>query len=205
VTGLLRSAWERLTLYLPAILMGLLALGTYWMVRSAPVFNPPEAERPVLHEPDYFMQDFSVKTFDGVGRLRNQVFGADARHYPDTDTLEIEQVRIRSFGEEGWLTTATAKRALTTGDASEVQLVGDALVVREAAVDKTGKPVPRLEFRGEYLHVFINSEQLKSDKPVALTRGNDHFTADAMDFDNLKRVMQLSGRVKGTLVPGSAK
>jgi lipopolysaccharide export system protein LptC len=204
VSKLLLRAWERLSLYLPVMLMALLALGTYWLVRSTPQLaapGPPEAPK---HESDYFMHNFSVKTFDGAGRLKSEVFGTDARHYPDTDTLEIELVRIRSFNEEGRLTTATASRALTNGDATEVQLIGNARVVRESVLNKAGQTLPRLEFRSEFLHAFMETERLKSNKPVELTRGRDRFSADTLDFDNLDRMMELKGRVKGTLLPAPA-
>lgn len=201
---LMRAAWERLSLYLPVILMGVLALGTYWLVRSTPLL-PPEPTSPVQHEPDYFMRKFSVRTFDGAGRLKSEVLGTDARHYPDTDTLEIDLVHIRSFNEEGHLITANAQHALVNGDASEVQLFGDARVVREPVVDKTGQRQPRMEFCGEFLHAFVDIERVKSHKPVTLRRGTDQFTADTMDFDNLARVMQLKGRVRGTLMPDAAK
>jgi lipopolysaccharide export system protein LptC len=184
--------------------MGVLALGTYWLVRSTPLLMSPEKEAPARHDPDYYMRKFSVKTFDGAGRLKSEVLGTDARHYPDTDTMEIDFVRIRSFNQVGRLTTATANRALTNGDASEVQLFGDALVVQEPAVDKAGKTQPRMEYRGEFLHAFMKTERVKSHKPVGLTRGKDQFTAETMDFDNLDRVMQLKGRVKGTMVPDTA-
>ena len=202
---LFRTAWERLSLYLPVVLMGVLALGTYWLVRSTPLLMQAEQEAPARHEPDYLMRKFSVKTFDGSGRLKSEVLGSNARHYPDTDTMEIDLVHIRSFNEEGRLTTATAGRALTNGDASEVQLIGNARVVREPVVDKAGQPQPRMEYRSEFLHAFMNTERVISHKPVELIRGNDHFTADTMDFDNLDGVMQLRGRVKGTLVPAPAK
>lgn len=205
MSGLLRKVWDRLSLYLPVILMGVLALGTYWLVRSAPVFLAAVPERAVTHDPDYFMKKFSVKTFDATGRLKSEVTGAEARHFPDTDTLEIDQVRIRSFNAEGQLTVATAKRALSNADGSEVQLFGDARVVRDAMNGSTGKSTPRLEFKGEYLHAFMKTEQVKSDKPVQLTRGKDSFVADTMDFDNQARVMQLRGRVKGQLVPESVR
>ena len=203
--NVLRSAWDKLALYLPVILMGVFALGTYWLVRSTPALLAPAPTAVVQHEPDYFMRGFSVKTFDASGRLKSEVFGSEARHYPDTDTLEIDGVRIRSFDAAGRLTTATARRALTNSDASEVQLFGDALIVREPVQDKTGRLQPRMEFRGEFSHAFMETERVKSDKPVDLRRGNDRFTADAMDFDNLDRVMQLTGRVKGTLVPAPAR
>jgi lipopolysaccharide export system protein LptC len=156
---------------------------------------------PARHEPDYFMKNFAVRTFDEAGRLKNEIFGADARHFPDTDTLEVDDVRIRSFNEEGHLTTATAKRALTNGDASEVELFGNARIIREAVQVKVGKDLPRLEFRGEYLHADMKNERIKSSKPVELSRGRDTFTGDTMNFDSGAQVMRLDGRVKGTLMP----
>lgn len=200
--GMLRAAWDRASIYLPIILMGMLALGTYWLVRSTPVFTPPQAPRAPSHEPDYFMKKFTVKTFDAAGKLKNEVSGVEAKHFPDTDTLEIEGARIRSFDALGQLTTVTANRALTNADASEVQLMGNALAVREAVGGE--KPSPRMEFKGEFLHAFMKTEQLKSDKPVVLTRGADRFVADTMEFDNLKQIIELRGRVKGTLAPAAA-
>jgi len=198
---LLRQAWDQLTLYLPVFLMGVLAMATYWLVRSTPVFVPPGPATTALHQPDYFMRNFSVKTFDAAGKLKSEVMGGEARHFPDTDMLEIEQVRIRSFDPQGRLTTATARQAITTTDATEVQLIGGAKVVRTAVIDASGKEQPAMTFTGEFLHAFMDTERVKSHKPVELTRGKDIFTANSMDFDNKLRVMQLQGRVRGTLVP----
>ena len=104
-----RSTWDRLAIYLPVMLMGVMALGTYWLARNTPTFlGGSDTQRPPIHEPDYFMRGFSVRTFDGTGRLKSEVFGTVARHYPDTDTLEIDMPRIRSYDEGGSLTVATA-------------------------------------------------------------------------------------------------
>jgi lipopolysaccharide export system protein LptC len=199
--GLLRDAWERFLLYFPLVSMGLLALGTYWLVRSTPPVVGVVAQRPVVHEPDYFMHEFSVKTFDAAGRVRTEVQGAKARHYPDTLWLEIDRVRVRSFDAQGRITTATAERGLTNEDSSEVQLMGNAVVVREAVQVPGGSLFPRMEYRGEFLHAFMNTERVESHKPVELLRGNDRFAADRLEFDNVEQVMQLSGRVRGTLMP----
>ncbi|MDB5847272.1 MAG: export transporter periplasmic protein LptC [Rhodoferax sp.] len=196
---LVRAAWERVSIYLPLILMALLALGTYWLVRNAPMMGLPELTQPLRHEPDYFMRGFSIKTFDAVGRLKSEIIGVEARHYPDTDTVEIDKVRIRSVNPEGRVTVATAERGLSNADGSEVQLFGNAVVTRLAATDAAGKPLAQLEFRGEFLHAFVDSERVTSNKPVTMTRGNDRFTADTMDYNNLDRLMELHGRVKGTL------
>ena len=192
-------AWDRITIYLPVILMAVLALATYWLARTTPGIGGGAAGGvlPSKHEPDYFLQGFSVKSFAPNGRLKSEIQGVEGRHYPDTDTLEIDQPRIRSYGETGALTTAVAKRAISNGDGSQVQLIGDAVVTREVP----GKNDPKLEVRGDFLHVFANEEKVKSDQPVTLKRGDDVFQAENMEYDNLDRVMELRGRVRGVLQP----
>jgi lipopolysaccharide export system protein LptC len=197
----LRAGWERLTVYLPIILMAVIALGTYWLARNTPGLAIIEPSRPPTHQPDYSMRGFSVKTFDAAGRLKSEVHGSVAHHYPDTDTVEIEQPRIRSFNERGDLTVATARRAVSNADASEVQLFGDAVVVRQPGAAAGGEPRPRLEFRGQFLHAFLNTEQVKSNQPVELRRGADTFSGDSLEYDNLNRVLVLDGRVQGVLAP----
>ena len=199
--ALLRELGDRFLLYLPLACMAVLALGSYWVVRSTPAPTAAAAPRAQRHVPDYFMEGFAVKSFDAKGQLRSEVQGATVRHYSDTQWMEIDGIRIRSFDAQGRLTTASADRGLTNEDGSEVQLMGRALVVREAVTTVGEKAVPSMEYRSEFLHAFMNSERLKSHKPVELRRGQDRFSADAMDFDNVEQVLQLNGRVRGTLVP----
>jgi lipopolysaccharide export system protein LptC len=203
--NLVREAWDRFLLYLPLACMAVLALGSYWMVRSEPPAAVSSAPRAQTHQPDYFMDGFAVKTFDAGGRMRSEVMGDKVRHYPDTQWMEIDSIRIRSFDDKGHLTTATADRGLANEDGSEVQLMGHALVVRESAVDKNGKPSPPMQYRSEFLHACMDTERFRSNKPVELQRGSDRFTADSMDFDNAEQLLQLSGRVHGTLVPTPQK
>jgi len=82
-----------------------------------------------------------------------------------------------------------------------VQLLGNAVVVREASKDADGRLVPRVEFRGEFLHALQNLEQLRSNKPILLIHGDDRFTSDQFEYDNLAQVAQLAGRVHATVAP----
>src|SRR5690606_36700442 len=108
------------------------ALGTYWLVRNAPKLAEPTVAEAPKHEPDYFMRDFVIKNFLPSGALRSELAGAEGRHFPDNDTFEVDQVRLRSISPEGLVTHATAKRGLSNADGSEIQLFGDAVVVRDA-------------------------------------------------------------------------
>jgi lipopolysaccharide export system protein LptC len=149
-----------------------------------------------------------VRTFDPDGTLRRELSGVEGRHYPDTDTLEIEKPRIRALSDSHSEVVATAERALSNGDGSEVQLFDNAVVTRAAERSSAGKITPELQFRGDFLDVFTNTERVSSNRPVILTRGKDRFTADAMDYDNLTQVANLRGRVRGQIFPqvaGSAQ
>ncbi len=199
----LQNLWYHTAMDLPVVMIALLALGTWWLARNTPILSAPTVEEPAKHEADYFMRNFAVKNFDPTGQLKSEVAGQEGRHFPDTDVLEIDGARLRSY-KDGRMTTATANRAYSNGDGSEVQLVGNALVVREAGQDASGKIYPRLEFRGEFLHVFLSTEKIKSHKPVTIIRGRDQFVADSLQYDNLERVALLQGRVRGTLMPGRA-
>ncbi|WP_295952552.1 LPS export ABC transporter periplasmic protein LptC [Rhodoferax sp.] len=205
MNAMLQSAWNRLSIYLPILLMGVLALGSYWLVRNTPIFASADVAAPPTHEADYFMRNFSVKNFDAQGHLKSEVFGTEAHHFPDTDTVEISQVRIRSVNPQGLVTVSTADRGLSNGNGSEVQLFGNAVVVRQAVVDKGVVVQPKMEFRSDFLHAYLETERVRSNKPVTLVRGADTFTADSMDYNNLDRQMQLDGRVKGILIPQPAK
>ncbi|MBX3632754.1 MAG: LPS export ABC transporter periplasmic protein LptC [Simplicispira sp.] len=197
----LQRAWDRFLGYLPVVFMGLMALASWWLVRSAPSV-PSDVQEPVRgHEPDYFMQGFSVKNFGPEGQLLSEVHGEMGRHYPDTDTLEIDRMRLSARDASGRTTQASADRALSNADGSEVQLFGNAKVVREAAPGAAGRSQPRLAFEGEFLHVWPQLERVRSHQPVTLTRGNDRFTGDSLAYDHIAQVLELQGRVRGQLSP----
>ena len=202
-----RRVFDRLAVYLPLLLMGLMAMTTYWLVRNTPAMGEAELEAVPRHVPDYFMRDFSVKVFGEDGKLKSEMLGVEGRHYPDTDTLEIDRPRIRILGAEGHVTTTVAARGLINADGSEAQLFDKAVVVREASTNAQGVVTPRSELHSDFLHLFANTEQVRSYLPVTLVRGTgDRFTSqEGMDYDNLDQLMQLKGRVRGTLLPPKDK
>jgi len=188
---------ELASAYLPLLLMAFLALGTWWLVKNTPLPEPARVAAPPRHEPDYTMSRFMVQRFAPDGALRAQIEGDAMRHYPDTDTLEIDNARIRHVGAQGHVTLANARRALANGDGSEVQLQGGAHVTREGS----SAAEEAIEFRGEFLHAFLSTERVRSHLPVTVTRGAMQIRADAMDYDNLDRVVQLKGRVQASFPP----
>lgn len=192
-----RRSWESVSLYLPVLLMALLALGSWWLVRNAPSVPKTVVERAATHDPDYTMTQFMVKDFDQRGRMQSEIRGVRADHFPDTDTMEIQKVDMRGYAPDGTQTTAVAHKGISNADASEVQLWGNAVVVR-----KPQPPKQPMQFEGEFLHVWTREERVKSHLPVVLTQGRDRFTAEQLDYDNVSRIAQMQGRVRGVMAPG---
>jgi lipopolysaccharide export system protein LptC len=187
--------------YLPLLLMALLALGTWWLVKNTPVFEAAGPPKALRHVPDYTMNDFTVQRFGREGRMRAQVEGDTLRHYPDTDTLEVDNPRIRAFAPDGRLTTATARRAVSNADGSEVQLLGGAHVVRAGGPGELAT-----EFRGEFLHAFFDTEELRSHLPVVVTRGGMQMHANSLEYRHRDQRVRLEGRVRAVFPPaGSAR
>lgn len=191
-----RRALDRLTLYLPLLVMAMLAMGSWWLVRSMPDLWSAPSDSQVRKEPDYHLEHFSTQVFNAQGRRTSQVSGEKARHYPDTDELHIDVVRFVAVSDDGTEVQATAQRGIATGDGERVTLIGNVHVVREARGAN-----PRLELRGEKVVALQSQEKLLSDVPIEITRERDRFTASTMAFDMKSGQYQLSGRVHGLLQP----
>ena len=125
------TAYLMLSSYLPLMLMALLAAGTWWLVRNTP--QPPGArpDAPPRQTPDYTMTGFAITRFAPDGQVALRIGGDVLRHYPATDRLEIDGVRIQATGPDGRSTVATARQAVANGDGSEIQLLGGAQVISQ--------------------------------------------------------------------------
>ncbi len=179
---------EKISAYLPFLLMALIGGASWWLVRSSGLVEAPRAQAPSKHEPDYTMTGFVIQRFGPDGAMRTQIEGERLRHYPDDDTLEIDRARFRAVSGNGVVTLASADRAVSNGDGSELQLHDHAQVLRPATATQ-----PALEFRSDFLHAFRNIERVKSNLPVTVTHGSAVFRASGMDYDNLARTLDFNG------------
>lgn len=177
--------------YLPLILMALLALATWWLVSNTPRPDAPREAAPPRHEPDYTMQGFTLQRFAADGALSVQVQGELMRHYPDTDTMEIDQPTIRATAPDGSVTVARARLAVSNGDATQVQLQGGARVRREATA-----AAATIEFESEFLHAFLDTERVKSHLPVTLRQGSSELRVSSLDYDNLSQTAKFGGPLR---------
>ena len=195
-----REAWHRrllgaLVSFLPLLLMLLLALGTWWLVKNSPGPVGPTAEQALRTDPDYTMSQFAIERFDARGELKLRMEGNFLRHLPATDRIEIDGVRIRAISPDGRVTLAQARQAVAHGDGSEVQLIGEAVVTSS---DTSGVP---LVMRGEFLHAFLVTERVTSNKPVVVVHGRSEMRAGGLTYDHPTQKLDLVGPSRLSLPP----
>lgn len=198
---------DKISLLMPVILMGLLALGSYWLYQNTPIVKENKKKTVVSSEPDYFLSNFATRQYDAkTNLLKSEIIGEIANHYPDRNELEIFKIQAKSISAEGFLTHGTAEKAIRNSEGNQVQLVGKALIIREA-VDPSkvasSKKIP-VNFTGEYLNIEIDKQKITSDKAISFTQGNNQFTANNLDYDNKTGIVNLGNGVHVTL-NGKAK
>lgn len=192
---------DRLVLVLPLLMVAMLALGSYWMVRSAPGVDTGELPRPPDDTPDYLIEGFTVQKFDANGRLSALLQGASAQRLPDAPWIEIQKFTFRSTDGQGQGKLASADQGLSNPDNNEFQLSGNARMVREA---HPAGDYPRLEIRGDFLHVWTEPEKVESDRPVQIVHGKHRIRADSLQYDGTTRALQMDGRVQAIFVNESS-
>jgi LPS export ABC transporter protein LptC len=138
-------------------------------------------------------------SFAPDGRLVLRIEGSQMRHYPATDRIEIDGVRLRAIAEDGRVTLARAARALANGDGSEVQLLGGAEVTSQ---DAQGAP---LLLRSEFLHAFLVTERVSTHLPVLVQASGSEMRAAAMTYDHGAGRLELQGPMRAVMPPRASK
>jgi lipopolysaccharide export system protein LptC len=198
----LRRLLDRLTIYLPLILFALLALSSWWLVRSMPELLPQGIDKQLRQDPDYRLDQFTVKSFDASGRMVREVTGASATHFPATQALHIQDIRLLAENDEGVQIRAQAQQGISTETDQRFTLQGQARVTRTVAEARTTqRSALPMSLQGERLTVWTDEERLVSELPVELRRGQEVITAQTLNFDTRSGQYELQGRVRAVLPP----
>jgi lipopolysaccharide export system protein LptC len=195
---LLLASLDRITVFLPVLLMGLLALSSYWLYRSTPVVTLDKAAEALRAEPDYFLKEFATRQYSSNGTLKNEIKGEIAFHFPIPDQIDIKNIRVVTVNDSGQTTSGTADHALSNKDGSDVQLIGRAYVIQSPK--KAEPDAAPVEFSSEYLRI-VKAEKISSNRPVLVTQGKDQFSAATLDYDINSKVLDLKGQVSLRLTP----
>ncbi|GAB2904726.1 LPS export ABC transporter periplasmic protein LptC [Paraburkholderia jirisanensis] len=184
----------RWTSLLPLVAMAILAGVTYWLLQATKPHENEDVIRPKAHTPDYFADNFSVSELDQSGSTQYRLTAEKLIHYEDTESSDLTMPAIRAFQPGKPIVTATGERGTVNGDGSIVDLYDHARIIRAA-----GFGDPQMQADSQHFRVLVNDDVIETEKPVKLQRGLSVMTADGMNYNNVTRVMQLFGTVRGSI------
>lgn len=111
-----------------AILLALSAL-TLWLRHAAdlPEEKPTDKRR---HDPDTIIEQFTVSALDAAGKPLHQMTADRLVHFPDDDSSELSNPRLRYTPAGQSVVTMTARRGKMLAGTDEVHLYDDVRVER---------------------------------------------------------------------------
>jgi lipopolysaccharide export system protein LptC len=190
---------SRLTSLISLVAMAALAGITYWLLQAT---QPPANEgapHRKTHTPDYFADSFSVSELDQSGATQYRLTATKMVHYEDDENSDLTHPAIRAFQPGKPIVTATGQRGTINGDASIVDLYDHARILRAP-----GYGDPQMQADSSHFRVLVNDDVILTEKPVKLQRGLSVMTASGMNYNNVTRVMQLFGNVRGAIAASDA-
>jgi len=199
-----RRFLDRLTAWSPALLLGGLAALTYWLDAQVQAPSNAGAGAP-RHEPDMFIENFRAVSLGEDGKPRQILSAQRAVHYPDDQTSEFVEPRLKldQPGKPGF--ELSAKHGKPSADHDQVWFSGNVRAVREPQPGESGAAASggRMTLATEALHVATREERLDTDQPVTIEDARGIIRGVGLEFDNVARTASLRSQVSGTLQPGS--
>ncbi len=193
---------ERGTLLASVVLLGGLAVGSYWLAEQARLGDVPP--RRLGHEVDYTAQDITLTRMDDTGRAQYTLDARKMVHYVDDDSGELTQPKVVGSKAGRPEMRLRADTGRTTADADEVRLYGHVVLNRAA-----WRGAAPLTVTTEYGHVWPDRERFETDKPIRAVRGGSSVDAGSMQYDNATQVAHFGSapgeRVRHILEPRLAR
>ncbi len=183
---------ERGTLALSILLVGGLAVGSYWLAQQARLSDV--TPRTLGHDIDYTAEDITLTRMDETGRAQYTVDAKTLVHYFDDDSGELTQPRLVGSKRDRPEVRVRADLGNTTSEGQEVRLFGNVVMVRQG-----WKGAPEMVATGPYMLAYPEREVLTSDQPIDVVQGGSRVTANGMQYDNGRRTLQLDGGKGGRI------
>ena len=189
---------ERLTAWVPVILIGMLAALTFWLDRAVQpgARDPGGASR---HDPDYIVDNLSAVRMGGAGMASYTLSAVKMVHYPDDDTTLLATPRFVSYGSANAPVTITASEAVVSAKGDHVYFQDDVRVTRAAYGEHS-----ELLMRTTFLHVIPDDHIAKTDRPVTIIDAATVVTAVGLELNSETRILKLLSNVRGTYDPSKA-
>jgi len=185
---------DRLSMLIATVLLAVVTITSYWYSRE--MRRPTVRTTATPGTPDFIVERVVLTQFDDRGQARYKLFAEELSYFNENDDIDLTAPRLVSLLPDQPQLQATSARARVTNAGARVLMQGDVLLKRAAADNR-----PALTIRTERMTAVPDEERFSSDVPVLIEQGGTRLDGAAMDYDNLTRVLTVSGGLRGEMAP----
>ena len=190
---------DRLGGWFPLLLLAALTAMTFWLDRAVQPPAGPRASGPT-GDPDYIVDGLSAVHMDKAGQVKHTLLARKMTHFAEEDMTFLVEPKFVTHSEASSPVTVTSRHARMSGNGENVYFEDDVRVVRAPYGARS-----ELVLETSYLHVIPDTKIAKTDRPVTIRDASAVIAASGLELNSETRVLKLSGRVKGTFDPRSAR
>lgn len=186
---------DALSLYLPLVLLAVLAAGTWWLVRLSPSPGPGRPDTAASTAPDYQLHGFEVVRYAADGRVLAHIQGDTLRHYPVDERLALERPVLVADTPQGRV-QARALEGLVRQEGQRIDLRGEVHWERLATAT-----APALRVDTSVLHIDTEAARAWTEAVTELQQNGLSVTAHGFEYRQEDAKLQLQGPVKARFLP----
>jgi lipopolysaccharide export system protein LptC len=189
---------DRVTMLIAALLLAAVTATSYWYSRE--MRRPTARTPPTPGAPDFIVEHVSLTQFDDSGQASYRLVAEELSYFSENDDIELGRPHLLSLQPGRPQVQASSERARVTHAGEKVLMQGNVLLQRNG-----GAGEPPLTLRSERMTVLPDVERFSTDVPVLIEQGTSRLAGAAMDYNNLTRVLTITGGLRGELAAAKQK
>ena len=177
------------------LLIVLLAAVSGWVFESIDI-KPIFTKEKLRHDPDYFLKNFTATTIDKKGKPAYQIKAHHLEHYPDDNSMKLQQALFSFYENNIKIWTAQANEALILQNNEKIYLNGQ-VKLNQIISDKNNAP---MILTAEQLTIEPNKNLAYTKTKIKLKKGNDTIQAIGMRADMSKNRIEFLHKTRSYYV-----
>ncbi len=177
----------------PIVLLSFLAALSFWLQQAANVALT-QRDGKTRHDPDSYVDNFTVRRFDAEGQQRYHLRAPHMVHYGDDDTSLIDQPHLVQTRPGAPDMTLSARNGFVAAQGETVFFWDDVIATRVAEAGR-----PELVARMPDLTVQPDAGIAFTDSPVEITYGKSWTRGVGLSLNNNTSTLVIKSQVTGLL------
>ena len=177
------------------LLIILLAIVSGWVFESIDI-KPILTKEKLRHDPDYFLKNFTATTINKSGKPAYQIKAHYLEHYPDDDSMMLQQPLFSFYEKDIKVWTAKANEAHILKNNEKIHLIGQVVLNKVSSNKNSASMI----LTAERLTIEPEKNIAYTKTKVNLQKGRDSIQAIGMRADMSKNRIEFLSKTRSYYV-----